>query len=57
MKALVDNEIDVIQKFVLRQAENILRKRENAGYLHFLLFSKYFQNPPSFGSLKVGIAW
>ena len=42
-------------KFVLGMVENILGKGENAGYQHFLLFPKCFQNPPSSGSLKVGI--
>ena len=43
MKALslADNKISVTQKlkFVMRQVENILGKRENAGFQHFLLFS------------------
>ena len=44
-------------KFVSERIENILGKRENAGYQHFLLFPKCFQKPPSLGSLKVGIVF
>ena len=57
MKSLADDKIDVTQKlkFVLRQGENISGKGENAGYQHFLLFQKCFQQPHSLGPLKVGI--
>ena len=34
-------------KLVLGRVENILGKGKNAGYQHFLLFSKCFQKPPS----------
>ena len=43
-KAHADNKIHMTQNlnFVLGRAENILGKGENAGYQHFLLFSKGF---------------
>ena len=42
-------------KFSIGQIENILGKRENAGYQHFLLFLQCFQKAYFSGSLKVGI--
>ena len=39
-------------KLVWGMVENILRKGENAGYQHFLLFPKCFQKPPSLGVIK-----
>ena len=46
LKALEDNKINVTQnlKLGLRKMKNILRKGENAGHQHFLLFSKCFQS-------------
>ena len=44
-------------KFVLVKTENIVGKEENAGYQHFLLFPRCFQNTFSLGSFKVGIVW
>ena len=44
-------------KFALGMAENIVRKGENAGYQHFLLFPQCFQKASSVGSLKVEIVW
>ena len=44
-------------KFVLGRLENIVRKGENAGYQHFLLFLQSFQKASFSGSLKVGIVW
>ena len=43
-KAFADNKIILTQKleFMLGREENIVRKGENAGYQHFLLFSKIF---------------
>ena len=40
LKAFADDKINVTEKlkFVLRRAENIVEKGENAGYQHFLLF-------------------
>ena len=59
MKALIDNKINVTRtlKFVLGRVENILRKGENAGYQHFLLFPKCFQKPLALGLLKLRIVW
>ena len=38
--------------------ENIVRKRENASYQHFLLFSQYLQKPSFVGPFqKQGIVW
>ena len=39
------------------RVENIVRKGENAGYRHFLLFPQYFQKATYSGSSKVGIVW
>ena len=40
LKALADDKINVTEKlkFVFGRVENIMRKGENAGYQHFLLF-------------------
>ena len=35
------------KKYILKLVENTLGKGENAGYMHFLLFLKYFQKLPS----------
>ena len=43
--------------FVFGRDENILGKRENAGYQHFLLFPQCFQKASFLGSFKIGIAW
>ena len=53
-KELADNKINATKKlkFVLGMVENILGKGENAGYKHFLLFPKCFQNPLSSGSFR-----
>ena len=37
--------------------ENIVGKRENAGFQHFLFFPQCFQKSSFSGTLKVGIAW
>ena len=37
--------------------ENIVGKRENAGYQHFLLFPCFQKPSPTLGSLKQGILW
>ena len=42
---------------VIHRGENIVRKGENAGYHHFLLFLQCFQKASSSGSLKVKIMW
>ena len=46
-----------IMIFVIDQVENIMGRRENAGYQHFLLFQKFFQKASSSGLLKVGLVW
>ena len=57
MKALTEIGVTQKFKFVVRQAENISGKGENAGYHQFLLFPKCFEKPLSSGSLKAGIMW
>ena len=43
LKAFVDDKFSVTQsiKFVFHRIENIVKKEENAGYQHFLLFQQY----------------
>ena len=43
--------------FVFDKVENILRKRENAGHLHILLFPQCFQKVFVSGLLKLWIVW
>ena len=59
LKAFADNKMNVtdIFKVVLGRVKNILGKRENAGYQHFLLLPKCFQKSPFSGSSKVWIVW
>ena len=54
LKAFSDNKINVIVKlkFVLQRIENLVGKRENAGYQHFLLFTQCFQKPSLSGFSK-----
>ena len=42
LEAFAENKINVTQKleFVSERVENIVRKGENAGYQHFLLFQQ-----------------
>ena len=44
IKAPADDKIDKTEKlkFILASVENIVVKRENAGYQHFLLFPQCF---------------
>ena len=42
-------------KFVLGRVENIVRKGENAGYQHFLLFPQYFQKLSFLGLCGKGL--
>ena len=44
-KAWADNKINATEKskFVSQSVQNIVRKGENAGYQHFLLFLQCFQ--------------
>ena len=60
LKALADykfNVVKVIFFFFFDRLENFVRKGDNAGYQHFLLFPPYFQKTVSSGSLQVGIVW
>ena len=59
LKAFADDKINVTEKlkFVFGIVENIVRKGENAGYQHFLLFPQCFQKALYTGSLKVVIVW
>ena len=45
LNAFVDDNLNANQilKFAVGRAENIVRKGENAGYQHFLLFPQCFQ--------------
>ena len=45
LKALADNKMNVNEKLELvsEMVENIVGKKENAGYQNFLLFQQYFQ--------------
>ena len=46
LKAFADDKINVAQMMisVFDRVENIVEKRENAGYQHFLLFPHSFQD-------------
>ena len=59
LKAFADDKLNVAKMiiFLLDRIENIVKKGENAGYQHFLLFQQCFQKTSSSGSLKVGIVW
>ena len=59
LKVFADNNINVNGKlkFGLKRVENIVGRRENAGYYHFLLCPQCFQKPSASGSIKVGIVW
>ena len=59
LKAFADDKINVTEKmkFVLAKVENIVRKEENAGYQHFLLYPQCFQKFSCTGSLKVVTVW
>ena len=58
LKAFANDKINVTkkQKF-LGRVENIVRKGENVGYQHFLLFPQCFQKASFSELLKVGIVW
>ena len=58
MKALADDKLNMARMMIclLDKVENTVRKGENAGYQHFLLFLQCFPKP-SLGSLRVGIVW
>ena len=44
-------------KFALGRVENIVKKGENAGYQHFLLFPQSFLKASFSRSLEVQIVW
>ena len=45
LKALADNKFNVVKRLIslTDRVENIVGKRENAGYQHFILFLQCFQ--------------
>ena len=45
LKVIADDKLKIAQtpKYFLDRSENIVEKRENAGYQHFQLFPQYFQ--------------
>ena len=59
LKAFAGGNLKVAQmaQFCFDRVENIVRKGENAGNQHFLLFPQYFQMASSPGSSKVVIVW
>ena len=59
LKAFEDDKIefDEMVIFFFDRVENIVGKRENAGYQHFLLFPQCFQKDFYSRSLKIGIVW
>ena len=59
LKAFADETLNVARMTfsLFDRVENTVRKEENAGYQHFLLFPQCFPRPSSLGSLKVGIVW
>ena len=56
LKVFVKDKLDVAQitKSVFERAENMMGKRENAGYQHFLFYPSHFQKIPSSRLLKLG---
>ena len=58
-KALAENKLNVakIMTSVYDRVENIVGKRENAGYQHFLFFPQCFKRSSFLGSLKVETVW
>ena len=59
LKAFADNKINVAQMMtsVFDRVENLVKKAENAGYQHFLLFPHIFKRLLVSRSLKVEIVW
>ena len=57
LKAFADDKIHVAQMMisVFDRVENIVGKRENAGYQHFLLFPQCFRKASFLGLLEFGI--
>ena len=56
LKAFADNKFNIAKMLIslFDGVENIVRKGENAGYQHFLLFPQCFQKASFSGFLKVG---
>ena len=59
LKDLADDKFTVAKMLIslFDRVENIVRKEENAGYQHSLLFPQCFQKASLVRSLKVGIVW
>ena len=59
IESICREQINVTEKliFVLERVENIVRKGENAGNQHFLLFPQCFPKCFSIRPLKVAIVW
>ena len=59
LKAFADDKLNVTQnvKLVLHKIENIVRKEENAGYQHSLLFPQCFYKAFSSSVSEVVIVW
>ena len=57
LKAFADDKLNVSQniKVVFHMIENMVGKKENAGYQHFLLFPQCFQKAFSYSASKVVI--
>ena len=58
-KAFADDKINLNEKFkfVFGRIENMVGKRDNAGYQHFLIFPQCFSKGCSVELLKVLIVW
>ena len=59
LKGFADDKLSVTKMTIsfFDRVENTVRKGENAGYQHFLLFRQRFPKPSSLGLLKVGNVW
>ena len=59
LKASADDKINVTENslFILRRLQNIVGKRENAHYQHFLLFPQCFHKTSLLGLLKAGFSF
>ena len=57
LKAFAGEKMNEKSELVLGTVEDIVGKRENAGYQHFLLFPQCFQKVCYTVSLKVVILW
>ena len=59
LKDFADDILKIIKMMIslIDIVENIVRKGENAGDQHFLLFPQCFPKPSSLVSLKNGIVW